>query len=121
MCGAHSDVSFGSLNAGEVGGTNRSGEEHYEDLVHEFLSHCDGIARRRAATDAADAEGPNDDGLPDERPGGGDRRGGHAGRDRPDRKSTRLNSSHMSISYAVFCLKKKKYTTSIDVMGAVAE
>src|SRR4051812_49467904 len=28
-----------------------------------------------------------------------------------DRKSTRLNSSHMSISYAVFCLKKKKVTT----------
>src|SRR5713101_8852123 len=28
--------------------------------------------------------------------------------DRRDRKSTRLNSSHMSISYAVFCLKKKK-------------
>src|SRR5690242_20830331 len=28
-----------------------------------------------------------------------------------DRKSTRLNSSHMSISYAVFCLKKKKTTT----------
>src|SRR5690242_21629587 len=28
--------------------------------------------------------------------------------DRGDRKSTRLNSSHMSISYAVFCLKKKK-------------
>src|SRR5699024_11262723 len=27
----------------------------------------------------------------------------------PDRKSTRLNSSHVSISYAVFCLKKKKY------------
>src|SRR6266480_7531033 len=27
--------------------------------------------------------------------------------DRRDRKSTRLNSSHMSISYAVFCLKKK--------------
>src|SRR5690348_17679755 len=30
-----------------------------------------------------------------------------SGRD-PDRKSTRLNSSHPSISYAVFCLKKKK-------------
>src|SRR5690348_17531663 len=29
-------------------------------------------------------------------------------RDRGDRKSTRLNSSHPSISYAVFCLKKKK-------------
>src|SRR3712207_8927859 len=27
-----------------------------------------------------------------------------------DRKSTRLNSSHVNISYAVFCLKKKKYT-----------
>src|SRR6266571_107794 len=33
------------------------------------------------------------------------------GRDR-DRKSTRLNSSHMSISYAVFCLKKKKARTA---------
>src|SRR5690349_23552311 len=28
--------------------------------------------------------------------------------DEPDRKSTRLNSSHVEISYAVFCLKKKK-------------
>src|SRR3989442_2885197 len=28
----------------------------------------------------------------------------------PDRKSTRLNSSHVRISYAVFCLKKKKQT-----------
>src|SRR5207249_12298990 len=30
------------------------------------------------------------------------------GSKREDRKSTRLNSSHVSISYAVFCLKKKK-------------
>src|SRR4051794_41253246 len=29
-----------------------------------------------------------------------------------DRKSTRLNSSHPSISYAVFCLKKKKQTSN---------
>src|SRR3712207_8662482 len=29
-----------------------------------------------------------------------------------DRKSTRLNSSHANISYAVFCLKKKNYMTS---------
>src|SRR5947209_16008130 len=29
----------------------------------------------------------------------------------PDRKSTRLNSSHANISYAVFCLKKKKKKT----------
>src|ERR1022692_2097489 len=40
----------------------------------------------------------------------------------PDRKSTRLNSSHLVISYAVFCLKKKKKTieikqTSIIVSG----
>src|SRR2546428_6164815 len=31
-----------------------------------------------------------------------------------DRKSTRLNSSHDQISYAVFCLKKKKKIISID-------
>src|SRR5437773_6063275 len=31
-------------------------------------------------------------------------------RDLRDRKSTRLNSSHITISYAVFCLKKKKLT-----------
>src|SRR5262245_62827590 len=31
---------------------------------------------------------------------------------RQDRKSTRLNSSHLGISYAVFCLKKKKKTTT---------
>src|SRR3712207_8484780 len=31
-----------------------------------------------------------------------------AGREAEDRKSTRLNSSHANISYAVFCLKKKK-------------
>src|SRR5256885_10378558 len=33
----------------------------------------------------------------------------------PDRKSTRLNSSHLVISYAVFCLKKKKKTASTEV------
>src|SRR5688572_32065638 len=32
------------------------------------------------------------------------------GDEREDRKSTRLNSSHSQISYAVFCLKKKKQT-----------
>src|SRR3712207_7877861 len=34
----------------------------------------------------------------------------HRERARRDRKSTRLNSSHANISYAVFCLKKKKKT-----------
>src|SRR5207249_11802203 len=37
-----------------------------------------------------------------------ERRRRQAGRRVVDRKSTRLNSSHVSISYAVFCLKKKK-------------
>src|SRR5437879_11266184 len=32
----------------------------------------------------------------------------------PDRKSTRLNSSHRCISYAVFCLKKKIVTTTLS-------
>src|SRR3712207_7988271 len=36
------------------------------------------------------------------------RLGGHVVQGHVDRKSTRLNSSHANISYAVFCLKKKK-------------
>src|SRR3712207_7879421 len=34
----------------------------------------------------------------------------------PDRKSTRLNSSHANISYAVFCLKKKKLKDSVEAV-----
>src|SRR3712207_7094700 len=37
-----------------------------------------------------------------------------AGGNAKDRKSTRLNSSHANISYAVFCLKKKKNTRRPD-------
>src|SRR5256885_11064622 len=33
-----------------------------------------------------------------------------------DRKSTRLNSSHLVISYAVFCLKKKKLITRVHII-----
>src|SRR5690606_39463333 len=40
------------------------------------------------------------------------RRGGFTSR--RDRKSTRLNSSHVKISYAVFCLKKKKIQNTRD-------
>src|SRR2546430_7523855 len=55
------------------------------------------------------------------------RSGRGAARGEGDRKSTRLNSSHSQISYAVFCLKKKKknhstepathaiYSTDIDI------
>src|SRR3712207_6922616 len=32
-----------------------------------------------------------------------------------DRKSTRLNSSHANISYAVFCLKKKKHKSTVNI------
>src|SRR6266481_2548091 len=58
----------------------------------------------RAAPDVAIVGAPWDDGTT-YRPGA--RFGPRAVR---DRKSTRLNSSHSSISYAVFCLKKKKTT-----------
>src|SRR5690606_40306560 len=38
----------------------------------------------------------------------------------PDRKSTRLNSSHVKISYAVFCLKKKNIVQLGDLPGEAA-
>src|SRR5688572_30960154 len=38
-----------------------------------------------------------------------------------DRKSTRLNSSHSQISYAVFCLKKKNKTEAFDEEIATSE
>src|SRR5438477_6852869 len=41
------------------------------------------------------------------------------GAGRSDRKSTRLNSSHMSISYAVFCLKKKKNKQATEHVLAI--
>src|SRR6266850_6439509 len=41
----------------------------------------------------------------------------HGGKPKPgDRKSTRLNSSHLVISYAVFCLKKKKIIKTLITM-----
>src|SRR5437763_10163363 len=39
----------------------------------------------------------------------------------PDRKSTRLNSSHRCISYAVFCLKKKKHIILLDTLHHTAD
>src|SRR2546426_6152621 len=52
-------------------------------------------------------EGPGQRDQPAQDPGPQDE-GGGAHLPRQDRKSTRLNSSHLVISYAVFCLKKKK-------------
>src|SRR5256885_3745059 len=40
-----------------------------------------------------------------------------AGSGTRDRKSTRLNSSHLVISYAVFCLKKKKHKPALPLLG----
>src|SRR2546426_9141331 len=45
---------------------------------------------------------------------GGRSDGRTGGKGQLDRKSTRLNSSHLVISYAVFCLKKKKRRKSVD-------
>src|SRR5438309_5772634 len=60
-----------------------------------------GVWRRRAARVRRSDAPPRGAGRRGRQgPGGGDPRAG-------DRKSTRLNSSHSSISYAVFCLKKK--------------
>src|SRR5690348_18096007 len=71
--------------------------------------------RRGGTGDGLDGGGPVGDvradrGVrPDDRPHRtADAPAGAQRRHRRDRKSTRLNSSHPSISYAVFCLKKKK-------------
>src|SRR2546422_6672073 len=59
------------------------------------------------------------DRWPDAAPGLAHPGGGHsrpvAVEARPDRKSTRLNSSHGYISYAVFCLKKKKTPAACEL------
>src|SRR3712207_6973940 len=59
---------------------------------------------------------PRDREVRHEEPVVGSARGPDAGRSRADdvdRKSTRLNSSHANISYAVFCLKKKNTIYSL--------
>src|SRR5438477_11494505 len=72
--------------------------EIYTLSLHDALPICRLLPRDVSAEFAADPP------LPFHRP-----RGPMAGEMAAgDRKSTRLNSSHMSISYAVFCLKKKK-------------
>src|SRR3712207_8961491 len=77
-----------------------------------FRSRGDGrvreTRRERPALRAGERGGPGSSTVAPPRGTGAARRA--AGRDRPgqeDRKSTRLNSSHANISYAVFCLKKK--------------
>src|SRR5690242_20969223 len=93
--------------------TDTATPEIYTLSLHDALPICRGPPRaqhgrgaRRLQGGRADARGvrgaPPRDRLPRRRL---QARAPHGGE---DRKSTRLNSSHMSISYAVFCLKKKK-------------
>src|SRR2546430_12529335 len=69
---------------------------------------------RRARDRAPGAPGDHRRALPLVELEAGERRGEGAGAARGggDRKSTRLNSSHSPISYAVFCLEKKKTTVT---------
>src|SRR5258708_34424154 len=78
--------------------------------LHELIEHP------VAAAHVATADPEHVLGVDDVLAAGGEDRGAapmltHAG-SAPDRKSTRLNSSHQIISYAVFCLKKKKTNTA---------
>src|SRR5207245_9429351 len=71
-----------------------------------------------AGNSTGESESEHDRGLSRR---GGRLRGGKFGRgaaEARDRKSTRLNSSHGSISYAVFCLKKKTWPPSTPGRGA---
>src|SRR6266516_7691178 len=65
-------------------------------------------SRRRAAERGADARDRLGSRLPRRRLRGHQMHPGRNAGSAPDRKSTRLNSSHRTTSYAVFCLKKKK-------------
>src|SRR5690349_24203517 len=83
----------------------RSREGHGRNLRH----HLARLGTRRDPL--AHHDRPN---SPEHRP----LRAGDRYHHRRDRKSTRLNSSHVEISYAVFCLKKKnKLTTHLHANG----
>src|SRR5499427_9702501 len=72
--------------------------EIYTLSLHDALPFCIAASEREAARAAID----------------GNHRAGHVARER-DRKSTRLNSCHTVISYAVFCLKKKISQSTFSV------
>src|SRR5690606_40954808 len=103
---------------------------HAGDGAHSFFPKRPDDPRARAGAGAgppgACSDGPDPRPLPSGRLGvwrsglsSRSDRNLAGGRDRarplPDRKSTRLNSSHVKISYAVFCLKKKKMELEADI------
>src|SRR5437867_9862667 len=95
----------------------RSYGDWSSDVCSSDLRDRQGVPRRRRPAQ----RGPARERVPDLRHG--DRRTvtqwPRASSQRSDRKSTRLNSSHRTISYAVFCLKKKKIRQVEDELGEV--
>src|SRR3712207_7680664 len=87
--------------------------EIYTLSLHDALPICDADGRTAAPADGDPGEPARQTDQRSARhvgefgPGRGD-----GSRGATDRKSTRLNSSHANISYAVFCLKKKKIKTN---------
>src|SRR5260221_9928228 len=70
---------------------------------------------RRGSMISTPSSWPTSRTYPRTRPGDLNNTSGAAAEVLLDRKSTRLNSSHTVISYAVFCLKKKKKTQTLDL------
>src|SRR5436309_7435286 len=81
--------------------------EIYTLSLHDALAICPS-GRIHRQVRAPDRQRERAEDLVRRRPGGlQERSPGHDAAHQLDRKSTRLNSSHVKISYAVFCLKKK--------------
>src|SRR5437870_13402697 len=98
----HSDPAFSNIhirNFGKMDGRFYRGaqpdESDYKDLKALGIQTVIDLTDHPTSYEKRDVEAQIDDGLNAE-----------------DRKSTRLNSSHVAISYAVFCLKKKKQITN---------
>src|SRR3712207_8432582 len=86
----------------------------YTTLFRSASSTCHALVLLVLGTRSPGAEDVGRAVAPDEVRGEGASRGQACARSsRPDRKSTRLNSSHANISYAVFCLKKKNKLTQV--------
>src|SRR5207248_9328274 len=99
---AHSPIHYSlhdALPISRLQRTERAGDQ--ADAADEQAEHDESV--EEAGRSEEDVQTGDDAGQDEEHA---------AGREQPDRKSTRLNSSHRTISYAVFCLKKKKTTSS---------
>src|SRR3712207_8391815 len=89
--------------------------EIYTLSLHDALPSCRGSCGLRVRRSRSRCRGqPVAPLLPGIQPQVRPRHRAPLGAGRVDRKSTRLNSSHANISYAVFCLKKKTHNRAID-------